>query len=72
MHSTLCALLALAALGAADQITILNDLYAATKGEYWDDNSGWGVGNECSGWKGVICDNRGVVYAQLCATRWRA
>lgn len=42
-----------------DQYTALTDLYQATDGESWTENSGWLSGDPCEdSWYGVVCDNQ--------------
>ena len=43
---------------AAAELSALMDLYSATNGAAWTNNSGWGMGDPCfTGWYGVVCDS---------------
>ena len=48
----------------ASSIATLKELYYATGGASWTDNSGWDhLSDYCSGWFGVVCDKDGDIVS---------
>ena len=48
------------ALVPAHERQALVDLYAATRGDAWRNNSGWLTGDPCDGWFGIFCSSDGA------------
>lgn len=50
----------------ADNLDVLESLYASTNGNNWQDSLGWFSTNDvCDGWHGIYCDDDGIDIVRI-------